>query len=89
MNFNYIHVIIVLLTILFLELIVERKYYIRRKIVNKLGVAYTLLSLLGVIVVIGLLTNWISPVFYKSDLFLLIRIGIIVFFIPKKGDEKK
>ena len=83
------HYVILFSIVLVAEFTIERKYRIRHRIVNRLGMTLTFMLMLGLTLAIELITYFLFPNINNSQMYEVYRIGLIVYFLPRKGELEK
>jgi hypothetical protein len=85
--------VLVLIALLLMELVVEEKFHLRRRIVRRLGkrswpgILILIFFSIAVVMVLDevLIPNW--PQLQNNDLYKYAKLAFIVYFLPKRGDR--
>lgn len=86
---NTIKVLCLIAVLLVLEFFVERKILIRKRIVQKIGIIPTFICIVVLVVLIQLLVDAFAPQLNSKIYYELFRLGVILYFIPRRSDKKE
>lgn len=81
--------LIMALVLVAVELFVERKLKIRAALVTKFGALFTVIGSFLFIIMIQLLCSIFFAKISDSQTLRLCLLGILLFFLPKKGDQQE
>jgi len=87
MTYSIISIFIIALILVLIEIYVEAKIQLRKKIVKKLGILGTVVLSLAIVVITDIIVFNYCPDLRNDDLYKYAMVGFLVFFLPKRGDR--
>lgn len=77
-------IFLIIAVLVLLEFVIEPKFRIRGKIVSKLGSFRTYILIIIVLVILDLLITNIFPSVNSNDIYKFSKLGLLIYFLPKK-----
>lgn len=84
---SLINILIIILILLVLDFWVERKFKIRKWVVNKVGIIATIFLTIIVVIITDYIILYFFPELERSNFYKLSKIAFVVYFLPKRGDK--